>query len=81
MSFPARLPGESNPNRKLTERWVRYIRRGYDRHVAGHAGGRSRSRSVGGVTLRELAEEVGVSHECVRQIGLRRTWKHLPEEP
>lgn len=79
MSFPARLLGESNPNRKLTERWVRFIRRGYDRHVAGHAGGHRPGRR--GFTLRDLAEHVGVSHETVRQIGLRRTWSHLPEEP
>ena len=80
MSFPASLPGESNPNHKLDECWVRWIRRLSDQHVAGRQGGH-RDRRFRVETLRELAAVPGVSHETVRQVGLRRTWKHIPEEP
>lgn len=80
MSFPARLPGEANPNHKLDPSWVRWIRRQYDRHMRGKRGGWPERGRRHAPTLRSIAEEPGVSYETVRQIGLRRTWKHVPEE-
>lgn len=78
MSFPASLPGESNPNHKLIAVWVIWIRRRYDRYLKGKRCGQVRGRDR--VTLRQIADCVGVSHETIRLVGLRRAWKHIPEE-
>lgn len=75
VSFPARLPGEKNPNAKLSSVEVQDIRRLYDVY------GNMPRRAYGRLALHQIGLPFGVSHETVRQIGLRRTWSHLPEEP
>jgi hypothetical protein len=54
--------GERNATTKLTDSSVLSIRAAY---------------SAGGVTLKELASEYGVSFGQVGHIIRRRTWKHL----
>lgn len=56
------LPGESNPNAKLTANEVREIRKLYKKEKMHHL---------------ELAEMFGVSRSSVRQIIQKKTWKNI----
>ena len=61
--IPHALRGEEHGCVRLTEAQVRVLR---DRYAAG------------GVTLVELAAELGVSRETVGRAIRRRSWKHIP---
>ncbi len=54
-------PGEKSPNAKLTDEWVREIRRLFDR----------------GVTVAELAKLYPVSEAALAHAIARVTWKHV----
>lgn len=58
-SPPSRLPGETNPNARLTAWQVGEIRRRY---------------RAGGVTLKTLGDEFGVSFGAISHIITGRTW-------
>jgi IS30 family transposase len=54
-------PGETNPASKLTADTIRHIRQWH----------------ADGASLREIADDYGVSHQCIHQIVHRKTWKHI----
>jgi hypothetical protein len=56
------MPGEKHPLSKLTEDAVRKIRAEYE---------------VGGKTQYALADKYGVSQSVIRDVVLRRGWKHV----
>lgn len=57
-----RLPGESNPYRKLTGTSVKEIRERY---------------SKGDISQQSLAEEYGVDQTCISNIVRRKSWPHV----
>ncbi len=54
--------GELSSSAKLNDEKVKYIRKVYDPKE---------------FPLRSLASEFGVSHETIRLVVLRRTWRHV----
>ncbi len=65
MTHPERLVrGEDHPNSKVTEEAVRRIR----------------ALRAQGMTLREIAGQVGVSFTNVGLIARRVTWAHVADE-
>jgi hypothetical protein len=58
------LPGEHNPNARLTEAQVRYARARYRPGVPGH-------------TYTDIARELGMSRYAIKQAVRGETWKHL----
>lgn len=69
--------GEKNGFSKLTEKGVLRIRRCYDEELENRKADGRQKASDGFAT--KLAEYYGVTATCISQIGLRRTWTHLPE--
>lgn len=65
-----RRQGESHGNAKLNDDAIRLIRREY---VPVGPGKRNPTSQV-------LANMFGIGHDYVRQIALRRSWKHVPDE-
>ena len=61
LSFPV-MRGESNPKAKLTEEQVIDIRKRY---------------AAGGITIRKLAAEYGVTFAPVQLILAGKTWRHV----
>jgi len=59
---PSALPGERNPQSKLTEAQVRQIRELY---------------KTGQYSSRELADMFGVTKSPIKQIIRRKTWRHV----
>lgn len=60
------LKGEAHPNAKLTEKDVHHIRRRFQQITP--------YRSNSG----EIAKDYGVSSSIIRNIGLLKTWTHVP---
>lgn len=61
--------GEKNPAATITESEVLEIRANY---IFGR-----KAKSKGDVTKKDLAEQYGVTVSCIKNIVLKKTWKHL----
>lgn len=59
--FNRGLPGESNPNAKLSEATANCIC----------------EMLVNKISVKEISDKLGVSIHCVRNIKYKKTWKHL----
>ncbi len=65
------VKGERNPSTKLTDKQVLEIRKKY---TYGRKGGRPKK---GDVTKPMLANEYGVNISVIKDIVIKKTWKHL----